>query len=115
MKKTLTTLILIAGTMLFGATAGGPKTFGSPEEARDALLQAAASGLDAVNELFGSGSAEIVRTGDAVQDKLHWKFNKRQPKRHSCLGSYKCQPCDLLLGEDAGLFSPAQEQRWFLT
>src|SRR3954454_6573750 len=45
------------------------KTFSTPEEARDALIQAAASGLDAVRELFGPASAQIIRTGDAVEDR----------------------------------------------
>jgi len=45
------------------------KTFSTPEEARDALIQAAASGMEAVKELFGPASGEILRTGDAVEDR----------------------------------------------
>jgi hypothetical protein len=47
----------------------GPKTFGTPEEARDALLQAAAKGLEEVRALMGPEAVDIVRTGDAVEDK----------------------------------------------
>lgn len=47
----------------------GPMTFSSPQEARDALIQAAATSSDAVLKIFGPGAAEIVRTGDSVQDK----------------------------------------------
>src|SRR3954451_16898981 len=43
------------------------KTFSTPEEARDALIQAAAKGFDAVKEIFGSNSTEMLRTGDAIE------------------------------------------------
>ena len=52
---------------LFAQT--GPATFNTAEEARDALIRAADQGPDAVRALFGPGSAEILRTGDAVEDK----------------------------------------------
>jgi hypothetical protein len=55
-----------------------PKTFGTPEEARDALVKAAASGPDALKELFGPASEGALHTGDAVQDKnLIEKFKER--------------------------------------
>jgi hypothetical protein len=53
-------------------------TFSSPEEARDALIQAAAKGMNKVRELFGPESADILRTGDPVEDKILLdKFNRR--------------------------------------
>jgi hypothetical protein len=47
----------------------GPATFSTAEEARDALIRAADRGPDQVKMLFGPGSADILRTGDAVEDK----------------------------------------------
>jgi hypothetical protein len=64
------TCLLIAGVPLLLAQTGAPTTFATPEEARDALVQAAKSGLDAVRTLFGPGAADVVRTGDDVQDKI---------------------------------------------
>jgi hypothetical protein len=75
MMRTLTHIILVAAALL-AAPAEEQKTFSSPEEARDALVQAAQKGLDEVRALFGQSSAEIVGTGDEVQDKnLLAKFN----------------------------------------
>jgi hypothetical protein len=46
------------------------KVFASPDEAGNALLQAAKSGdLNAVLAIFGRESKEIISSGDAVQDK----------------------------------------------
>jgi hypothetical protein len=69
MFKRLTPTILIAAAVLCAAPGSEARRFSTPEEARDALLEAAAQGLDAVRELFGPGSADIVRTGDDVADK----------------------------------------------
>jgi hypothetical protein len=77
-------LALLAGALTLGAQtrATGPKTFSQPEEARDALLQAAATSLDAMKTLFGSASNDILRTGDDVQDKLLLaEFNRRAAAR----------------------------------
>jgi len=77
MIKRLASLVLVVGAVLLAQT-GGPKTFASPEDARDSLLQAAAQGLDAVKTLFGPGATEILRTGDEVQDRnLLTQFNER--------------------------------------
>jgi hypothetical protein len=51
------------------AKAPAVKTYATPEEARDALLQAADNGLDAVKTLLGAGADDVVRTGDAVEDQ----------------------------------------------
>ena len=73
----LTFVILIAGTALLTAQTAGPATFATPEEARDGLMKAVADGPDAVRTLFGPGSADIIRTGDAVEDKnVLERFNR---------------------------------------
>ena len=68
MKKQFLHIMWMAVATLAAQTSG-PKTFNSPEEARDALVQAAAGGINALRELLGAGSAEILTTGDEVQDK----------------------------------------------
>ena len=62
-------IALVAAVGLMAARTGDRKTFSSPEEARDALIQAAAVGLDEVRVLFGPASAAILRTGDDIEDK----------------------------------------------
>jgi hypothetical protein len=48
----------------------GPKTFSSPQDAGKALADAAKSqNTDAVMAIFGPGSAEIISSGDAAEDK----------------------------------------------
>ena len=83
-------LILIAlGTAAFlgaqtAATKQAPSTttFATPEEARDALVQAAANGMDAVIALLGPGADDVVRTGDPVQDKAVLdRFNARAKEK----------------------------------
>jgi len=70
MAKQLTFLIVFFGATAFlGAQGAGPKTFATPEEARDALIEAASTGPEAVVAIFGPGSAEVLRSGDPVQDK----------------------------------------------
>lgn len=47
-----------------------PKTFASPQDAGNALADAAKSqNTDAVLAIFGPGSAEIISSGDAAEDK----------------------------------------------
>src|SRR5579872_5626380 len=78
MKKTLAYIVLLAGAGLVGAQVAGPKMFGSPEEARDGLIRASAAGLDAIRDLMGPGSGDILRTGDEVADRnLLEKFKQR--------------------------------------
>jgi hypothetical protein len=78
MKRRILYITFIAVTALLRAESSGPKTFSSPEEARDALVKAAAGGIDALKELFGIGSAEILTTGDPVQDKKVLERFQRQ-------------------------------------
>lgn len=48
----------------------GPATFASPQEAGKALADAAKSqNQDELLRIFGSGSADIISAGDAVEDK----------------------------------------------
>ena len=64
--------------VLLWAQGGRGAQFQSPEEARDALLKAAAVSLDAVKNLLGTESEQILRTGDPVQDKMALdNFNAR--------------------------------------
>jgi len=62
---------ILVATVVFCAIADAQtgKTFSTPEAARDALVQAAASGVDAVKEVLGPSSLQIIRTGDEVADK----------------------------------------------
>ena len=77
MRQRLFSLTWIFATTLIAAETG-PKTFGSADEARDALVQAAAAGIPALRELMGMGSEEILSTGDPVQDKnLLERFRQR--------------------------------------
>ena len=66
----LTRYILIAGTALLLGRTDERRTFSTPEEARDALVDAAAKGFDEVRALFGADSSAIVRTGDEVEDTI---------------------------------------------
>ena len=77
MRQRFVSAIWILATALFAAQSG-PKTFNSPDEARDALVQAAAGGIPALRELMGMGSDRILTTGDPVQDKnLLERFQQR--------------------------------------
>ncbi len=77
MIRKLLSVMFLAGTALLPAQTAGSQTFGSPEEARDALVQAAAAGLDGVRALFGPAGADVLRTGDEVQDKMALeRFNR---------------------------------------
>ena len=77
MRQRFLSLIFILATALIAAESG-PKTFSSPDEARDALVQAAAGGISDLRELMGMGSEEILTTGDPVQDKnLLERFRQR--------------------------------------
>jgi hypothetical protein len=67
-----TRFILLALMMGLAACTKAPsiKTFASPDDAGNGLLQAAKSGnLDAVLAIFGEDSKQIIFSGDAVQDK----------------------------------------------
>src|SRR6185436_19635803 len=67
--RLLSCFTLLAGASLLVAQTPGPKTYATPEEARDALVQAAAGGIEALRAAIGPGSTKVVETGDEVQDK----------------------------------------------
>jgi len=49
------------------------KTFGSPEDAANALAAASRAGdVKALENILGPGSAKLVRSGDAVADR-RWR------------------------------------------
>jgi len=76
--KLFSCFALLAGAWLLVAQPQGAKTYATPEEARDALVQAAAGGVAAVRNLLGPTSTDIVRTGDEVQDnKIVADFQRR--------------------------------------
>jgi len=79
MNQTPTLIIFLTGAALLNAqVAPAPKTFATPEVARDALVQAAAKGLTELRELMGPGSSDILTTGDPVEDKnLLGQFTRR--------------------------------------
>src|SRR5262245_16896141 len=50
--------------------APAPRTFDTPRQAADALVQAAAAGdVDAIVAMFGAGGKDILPSGDPVADK----------------------------------------------
>jgi Protein of unknown function (DUF2950) len=60
----------IVGCKQQSATPAGPRTFASPEDAGKALADAAKSqDRSQVLQIFGPGSADILSSGDATQDK----------------------------------------------
>jgi len=67
--------ILVAAFLSGGAGPNGfaadkPRTFASPEEAAKALVTAVKSGnVNAMHDLLGPGSDELVQSGDAVADR----------------------------------------------
>lgn len=118
MKKTLTLLLLLGGTALLMAQIPAPQTFATPEEARDALVQAAAKGLDAVRTLFGPGAADVVRTGDEVQDKkMIADFNRRVAEKTQLIpDEMNDNRMILLLGEEEWPFAiplTRKNGRWY--
>jgi Protein of unknown function (DUF2950) len=72
---TLMSRLILLGLLIFfvGCNKSGKPTaklFASPEDAGNALLEAAKSGdQNAVLEIFGPDSKEIISSGDPVQDK----------------------------------------------
>jgi hypothetical protein len=68
MTKIITHTLVVAAVAIFTGQARAQNSFNTPEEARDALIQAASKGMEAVKTFFGPGAADVIRTGDAVQD-----------------------------------------------
>ncbi len=118
MTKNLFCLIYAAGSALVLAQPQGTRTYSTPKEARDALVQAATAGLEATRTLLGPGSADIVRTGDEVQDaKLLADFNRRAAVK-TLLEPNEMNPNEvrLLVGEEEWPFAVPlvrKSGRWY--
>ena len=75
-KRSTAAAAMVAGLCLSGyslqtaAPPSGPKTFDTPQQAADALVQAAETGdIAALVAILGPGSTDIVSSGDPVKDK----------------------------------------------
>src|SRR5437667_145149 len=97
MKRICLSLTMISAAALVGGQSIGPRTFNSPEEARDALVQSASSGMNAVKDLMGPGSVEILTTGDAVQDKNILTRFQRQTAEKAQLAPDEMNPDRIVL------------------
>ncbi len=110
--------LVLSGTALLHAQTVGPKTFSTPEEARDALVQSAAKGWDAVREIFGPSSAKILRTGDPVQDQTLLDNFKRRASEKTQIEADETNlnRATLLLGEEEWPFAvplSRKSGRWY--
>ena len=101
-RRSLQLTLMLSGALL-AAAADAPKTFGTPEEARDALLQAVAGGVDAVKALLGPEVTDVVKTGDPVEDQKRIDDFKRRAMVKTQLQADEGDPnrMVLLVGEDA--------------
>ncbi len=118
MRKRLKYIAPLAMFGLLGAQTVGPTTFSSAEEARDALIQTATKGLDALRELMGSGSSEILRTGDAIADKQLVEKFKREvaEKTHLEPDPMNANHITLLIGDREWPFAVPlmrKDGRWY--
>ena len=76
--KTLICAHFIAGALLFAADTGAPKTFATPDEAAQALVKAASGGMDQLRDFLGGSAADVLRSGDPVEDNNRLaEFNRR--------------------------------------
>jgi hypothetical protein len=100
-------IVLIGWPVLLCAQSGNGKTFGTPEEARDALLQAAAISARAIRDLLGPESDQISGTGDPVQDKtILENFNARAKKKAKLeVDEWNPKRVTLLVGEEEWPFA----------
>jgi hypothetical protein len=118
MWKKLAFTILVAGLVHGVGQSNGAKTFATPEEARNALIQAAAKGLDDVKSLMGPDANEIMRTADPVEDKrILDRFNELVAQK-SRMDPDPMNPKQMILvvgNEDWPFAVPLAEKngRWF--
>jgi hypothetical protein len=72
MKIIVITSLLVSSTILsLAAQTGAPKSFSSPQEARDALLQAAEAGSSQLEVILGAGSLALLSTGEKERDEKY--------------------------------------------
>jgi hypothetical protein len=79
-RVTLPLAVMALAVSMWGwALEGEQRTFATPREAAQALLAAAdAQDVSALSAIFGKGSDEILKSGDAVEDKNNLaRFVKR--------------------------------------
>jgi DUF2950 family protein len=118
MMLRITACLILGGMALLSAETAGPKTFSTPEEARDALVQSAAKGWDAVREIFGPGSAKILHSGDQVQDKILLDNFKRRASEKTQLepDELDVNRMTLVIGEEEWPFAMPlvrKNGRWY--
>jgi hypothetical protein len=91
-------MLMIAGTL---SVAAAQQTFKTADEAAEALVAAARTGdRKAVTDVLGPGSAEIVSSGDPVQDENMRKlFIAAYEAKHS-VKTDGDKPATLLIGND---------------
>ncbi len=94
---------VLASSLLAKAPGDGQRTFATPQEAAQALMVAAeADDLGALNKMFGPGAAEILNSGDVVEDKNNRAWFVKRAKQSL---KEKISPADgnratLLVGAD---------------
>lgn len=108
MNSTKTQLIALLGALLFLQGCGndqGPRGFGSPNEAAESLVAAARTdNLPELISIMGSGSEEILDSGDAVGDRIRrQKFVAQYDKKHG-LEYPEPTVATLVIGESAWPF-----------
>ena len=96
------TLAMIGAAAILTAQTTAPKTYASAEEATEALVKASAQGMDAIKAMLGPGSADIVRTGDPLEDQaVIERFRRLSAEKKTKLEADPMNPdrVTLLLGE----------------
>lgn len=116
--KLLSCITLLAGASLLVAQTPAPKTYATPEEARDALVQGAAGGIEALRAAIGPGSTKVVETGDEVQDKkLVADFRRRVAEKAELVSdSMNLNRMTLLIGAEESPFAlplVRKNGRWY--
>jgi len=93
----------VGGATAMGQTqAAGPRTFSSPQQAADALVQAVeANDTAALNAIFGPAGKAIVTSGDPVADKNRRTEFARKAREKMEVSSETPKRAILLVGKDA--------------
>lgn len=88
-NRSLFALVVLCAASAATAQTAGQKTFASAQQAVDAFVQAARSGDNsAMTAILGSGSEDVISSGDAVQDKASRdQFLQKYDAKHSLVPS----------------------------